>query len=123
MERRPERLGEARRAALHQHGEALATGRLFHRLDEWADRLHVVADVGDERDVGRERALERAEAGGGRPPRLDDVDVVDRVLRHRLAEGPEHRCRWIEGDHPPDRSGERQRIPTRPGADVKPCVI
>ena len=49
MDRRPARVGDRRRLALHEHGDAQPPGRHLERIDERADRLDVVPDMRDQR--------------------------------------------------------------------------
>ena len=66
MDGRPERVGRGGRDALHEDGDAQAPGRRLERVEERTDRLDVVADVGDQRDVRLESAGGPASAGGQR---------------------------------------------------------
>ena len=122
VDRRPAHVGDRRRLALHEDRDAQPAGDRLHRPDERADRLDVVTDVGDQRDVGLE-SLE-GDPVSRRPARLDDLDIGHTVLDLELHQRIEHARRRVERDHASatrsERHGDRQRVPPGAGTDVDP---
>ena len=64
--RRPAHVGDRRRLALHEHGDAHPAGGRLHRGQERADGRDVIRDVGDEADLGLDRPRARRPASGPR---------------------------------------------------------
>ena len=104
--------------AVGEDRDAEAAGRRLHRVEERPDRLDVVADVGDERDVGgRQRPAQPRSTGQRASTRRTFAIPCSRSL---LAERGEHPRRRLEGDHLADAQRQRQRVAAGAGPDVEP---
>ena len=103
-------------ADVHQDRDAQAPRRDLHRREERPDGLDVVADVGDERDVG----AHDAGGGGQRPSTTSTLSMPYSVASSRA---PRASRRRIEGDDAAARRGppgDRQRVTAGARADVQP---
>ena len=124
MDRRPERIRGRGRDTFHEDGHAQPVRGVLEGGQERPDGLDVVADMGDERDIGpKGRGTPRI---SGRPASLDDANVLDRVVLGDLRQSLEHRARGIERDdrpaRPVERASQRQREPAGAGADIEPRI-
>ena len=68
VDRRPARVGDRRRLALHQHRDRQPSRDGLHRRQERPDGLDVVAHVRHQRDIRAERRRIRRAASGPRRP-------------------------------------------------------
>ena len=111
------------RTFTHDRDTHPADGRL-ERIEERPHILDVVADVGDEADVGAQRVedLRVRRPAGRRPAALDDVHVLDAGRRHARSERVQHRRRRVDRDHPSGQARDGQRVATASGTNVQPCI-
>jgi hypothetical protein len=80
---------------------------------ERVDFLDVVADMGDQGNVGGRRRRHR-------PARRDDAHVREPVVGHPLPEHALHPLRRLDGDDLPSEQRQRKGVAAAAGADVKP---
>jgi len=110
---RPEGLGEVGWRGIDHHRHAQASRRGLHGVEEWADVLDVVAEVGHEGDVAPGR-------GRHRPALGNNAYVRDAVLVHALRQHAPHALRWFDRDDLAGQQGQREGIAPPAGADVEP---
>ena len=116
MDERPEGVDGRGRLPLHEHGQATTARGALERVDERADGLDVVADVGDEHDIAARRL-------GQWPAAEDRPDVADVVLGRDLVERGEHARRGVDGDDITHAPRDGQREASGPGTHVQPRLV
>ncbi len=97
---------------------AFTPRRAFHRVQERADPLDVVADVGNQSDIG--------DVGDfgivGRPTLVANLEVEDSVFDLQIGEFRAHGWRRFDGDHMFHVQRKRQAEAACAGAHIDPGV-
>lgn len=111
----PELVEEGAGGEVEEEGDGFAAGGAVDGVEEGGDGFDVVADMGDEDDVG---------AGRGRmgPALVEDLDVADFVADEVLLEELAHGLAGLDADHAADAAGDGEGEAAGARAEVEPDI-
>ena len=111
----PELVEEGAGGEVEEEGDGFAAGGAVDGVEEGGDGFDVVADVGDEDDVGAGR-------DGAGPALVEDLDVADFVADEVFLEELAHGLAGLDADHAADAAGDGKGEAAGAGAEVEPDV-